>query len=44
MIQRLAGRELQLIGLPLSFDGIRPAFDKAAPALGEDNERVLGGR
>ena len=44
MIQRLAGRGLQLIGLPLSFDGIRPAFDKAAPALGEDNERVLGGR
>ncbi len=28
---------LSLVGLPLSFDGIRPAFTKSAPALGEDN-------
>jgi crotonobetainyl-CoA:carnitine CoA-transferase CaiB-like acyl-CoA transferase len=42
MIQRLAGRELALVGLPLSFDGARPAFTKAAPTLGEDNDAVLG--
>ena len=33
---------LSLVGLPLSFDGARPAFSKRAPALGEDNEAVLG--
>jgi crotonobetainyl-CoA:carnitine CoA-transferase CaiB-like acyl-CoA transferase len=27
---------LSLVGLPLSFDGVRPPFRKAAPALGED--------
>jgi len=42
MIQRLGGSELSLIGLPLSFDGERPPFDKAAPKLGEDNDVVLG--
>jgi crotonobetainyl-CoA:carnitine CoA-transferase CaiB-like acyl-CoA transferase len=26
---------LSLVGLPLSFDGVRPPFRKAAPALGE---------
>jgi crotonobetainyl-CoA:carnitine CoA-transferase CaiB-like acyl-CoA transferase len=33
---------LSLVGLPLSFDGARPAFDKRAPALGEDNSAILG--
>ena len=33
---------LSLVGLPLSFDGARPAFTKRAPALGEDNTAVLG--
>src|SRR5579864_8497391 len=42
IIQTKPGSELGLVGLPLSFDGIRPAFAKAAPALGEDNETVLG--
>jgi crotonobetainyl-CoA:carnitine CoA-transferase CaiB-like acyl-CoA transferase len=42
ILQRKPGSELSLIGLPLSFDGARPPFDKAAPALGEDNERILG--
>jgi crotonobetainyl-CoA:carnitine CoA-transferase CaiB-like acyl-CoA transferase len=27
---------LSLVGLPLSFDGVRPPFAKAAPTLGED--------
>jgi crotonobetainyl-CoA:carnitine CoA-transferase CaiB-like acyl-CoA transferase len=42
IIQRKAGSELGLVGLPLSFDGVRPAFDKAAPGLGEDNRKQLG--
>ncbi len=42
MIQRRPGSELGLVGLPLSFDGVRPPFAKAAPALGEDNGSTLG--
>ncbi len=42
MIQTKPGSGLGLVGLPLSFDGVRPAFAKAAPALGEDNATVLG--
>ncbi len=42
ILQRRPDSELALVGLPLSFDGRRPPFDKPAPALGEDNERVLG--
>ena len=37
IIQQKPGSELGLVGLPLSFDGVRPSFEKAAPALGEDN-------
>jgi crotonobetainyl-CoA:carnitine CoA-transferase CaiB-like acyl-CoA transferase len=37
MIQRKPGSALGLVGLPLSFDGERPPFEKAAPELGEDN-------
>ena len=33
---------MRLVGLPLSFEGQRPPFTKRAPALGEDNEAVLG--
>jgi crotonobetainyl-CoA:carnitine CoA-transferase CaiB-like acyl-CoA transferase len=42
IIQRKPGSELGLVGLPLSFDGERPPFTKAAPELGEDNGPVLG--
>jgi crotonobetainyl-CoA:carnitine CoA-transferase CaiB-like acyl-CoA transferase len=42
IIQKRPGSELELVGLPLSFDGARPPFTKPAPALGEDNETVLG--
>jgi crotonobetainyl-CoA:carnitine CoA-transferase CaiB-like acyl-CoA transferase len=41
MIQRLPGSLLSLVGLPLSFDGNRPAFAKAAPTLGEDNPDIV---
>jgi crotonobetainyl-CoA:carnitine CoA-transferase CaiB-like acyl-CoA transferase len=41
IIQRLAAQDatqapLSLVGLPLSFDGVRPPFAKAAPAVDED--------
>lgn len=42
IIQQHAGSDLSLVGLPLSFDGARPAFAKRAPALGEDNQAILG--
>jgi crotonobetainyl-CoA:carnitine CoA-transferase CaiB-like acyl-CoA transferase len=42
LIQQKPGSELGLVGIPLSFDGIRPSLDRTAPALGEDNDRVLG--
>jgi crotonobetainyl-CoA:carnitine CoA-transferase CaiB-like acyl-CoA transferase len=41
-IQRDPNSDLTLVGLPLSFDGERPAFRKRAPALGEDNSAILG--
>jgi crotonobetainyl-CoA:carnitine CoA-transferase CaiB-like acyl-CoA transferase len=40
IIQTKAGSELGLVGLPLSFDGVRPAFEKAGPTLGEDNGKL----
>jgi crotonobetainyl-CoA:carnitine CoA-transferase CaiB-like acyl-CoA transferase len=36
------GDLLRLVGLPLSFDGVRPPFAKAAPELGEDNAALAG--
>jgi crotonobetainyl-CoA:carnitine CoA-transferase CaiB-like acyl-CoA transferase len=32
---------LSLVGLPLSFDGVRPPFVKPAPRLGEDNSEII---
>ena len=40
MIQRAPESLLSLVGLPLSFDGVRPAFAKLAPGLGEDNPEI----
>ena len=37
IVQQQPGSALTLVGLPLSFDGLRPRLDKLAPALGEDN-------
>jgi crotonobetainyl-CoA:carnitine CoA-transferase CaiB-like acyl-CoA transferase len=42
LIQRQPGSDLALVGMPLSFDGVRPPFAKRAPALGEDNSAILG--
>ncbi|MBV9828357.1 MAG: CoA transferase [Alphaproteobacteria bacterium] len=41
LIQHKPGSQLGLVGIPLSFDGVRPAMNKMAPALGEDNDTVL---
>ena len=35
MMQESPDRRITLLGLPLSFDGVRPAFRKEPPALGE---------
>src|SRR5215213_6907137 len=40
IIQTKPGSELGLVGLPLSFDGVRAAFEKAGPALGDDNAEI----
>ena len=44
ILQTLPGHTLQTIGLPVSFNGQRPAYEKGAPALGEHTESVLGPR
>ena len=43
MMQRTPDGDLSLLGLPLRFDGERPALRSAPPALGEATARVLGG-
>ncbi len=42
--QNVPGSSAPLMGLPISFDGVRPAPRSAAPALGADNARVLDRR
>jgi crotonobetainyl-CoA:carnitine CoA-transferase CaiB-like acyl-CoA transferase len=44
ILQTIPGGTLQTIGLPVSFDGVRPAYEAGAPALGEHTESVLGPR
>jgi crotonobetainyl-CoA:carnitine CoA-transferase CaiB-like acyl-CoA transferase len=44
MIQAMPGDELSLVGLPLSFDGARPAIRRAPPRIGEHNGELLGRR
>lgn len=36
------GTDMRLAGLPLSFDGERPPYRAAPPALGEDNDDIFG--
>jgi len=42
MINEVPGADLSLVGLPLSFDGERPAMRRRAPSLGEHNSEILG--
>jgi crotonobetainyl-CoA:carnitine CoA-transferase CaiB-like acyl-CoA transferase len=41
MLQESPQRDITLLGLPLSFDGTRPAFRRRPPALGADTDQVL---
>jgi len=42
MVEEVPDSGLALMGLPLSFDGIRPAMRRRAPQLGEHNRELLG--
>jgi crotonobetainyl-CoA:carnitine CoA-transferase CaiB-like acyl-CoA transferase len=41
MIEPVPDADISLIGLPLSFDGERPAMRRRAPKLGEHNREIL---
>ncbi|MGE0718624.1 MAG: CaiB/BaiF CoA transferase family protein [Alphaproteobacteria bacterium] len=41
MLQKTPDGRMDIFGLPMSFDGERPAMRNAAPALGADNASVL---
>jgi crotonobetainyl-CoA:carnitine CoA-transferase CaiB-like acyl-CoA transferase len=43
MIQKAPEHGLELMGLPISFDGVRPPLRRRAPAVGEHTDEVLGG-
>jgi crotonobetainyl-CoA:carnitine CoA-transferase CaiB-like acyl-CoA transferase len=43
MLQPVPGAEdLELVGLPLNFDGEKPRIRRAPPKLGEHNAEILG--
>jgi crotonobetainyl-CoA:carnitine CoA-transferase CaiB-like acyl-CoA transferase len=39
--ENASAEALSLVGLPLSFDGVRPPFDKPAPRLAADDAKFL---
>ena len=41
IIQDAPGGGLSLVGLPVSFDGVRPAFSRRPPGLGEHDAEIL---
>ncbi|MEO3387921.1 CoA transferase [Mesorhizobium sp. CAU 1741] len=41
ILQQAPGMDLRLVGMPISFDGERPAHRKNAPALGEDTDDIF---
>ncbi|MBM3599902.1 MAG: CoA transferase [Alphaproteobacteria bacterium] len=43
MVQRSPDGRFAVMGLPLSFDGMRPPFRASPPALGQHTEEVMGG-
>lgn len=44
IVQTVPQSTLSIVGLPLSFDGSRPAIHARAPSLGEHTVEILGGR
>ena len=43
MIQAVPEIDLELMGLPIMFDRVRPPIQRRAPGLGEHNDEILGG-
>jgi crotonobetainyl-CoA:carnitine CoA-transferase CaiB-like acyl-CoA transferase len=43
LVQQVPGLSVPLVGLPISFDGERPAPRSGPPALGEGTGEILGG-
>src|SRR5690606_19056540 len=41
MLQKTPDGRMDILGLPMSFDGRRPPMRNAAPALGADNDAIL---
>jgi crotonobetainyl-CoA:carnitine CoA-transferase CaiB-like acyl-CoA transferase len=41
LLQSVAGSSIPLLGLPISFDGVRPDAGRAAPALGAHTKEIL---
>ncbi|MBX9699106.1 MAG: CoA transferase [Acetobacteraceae bacterium] len=44
MVQPLPGSGVRVVGLPISFDGVRPRPVRGSPEVGEHTAEVLGGR
>lgn len=42
ILQKSPAGDIDLLGIPISFDGVRPGFRKAPPELGQHTEEVLG--
>ncbi len=42
ILQKSPTGDIELVGLPISFDGERPGFRKAPPELGQHNQEILG--
>jgi crotonobetainyl-CoA:carnitine CoA-transferase CaiB-like acyl-CoA transferase len=42
MLQPSPQGDITLLGLPISFDGARPAFRQSPPALGAHTKEILG--
>ena len=41
LLRNLPGTELNVVGLPIVFDGVRPYPRSDAPKLGQHNDKVL---
>jgi crotonobetainyl-CoA:carnitine CoA-transferase CaiB-like acyl-CoA transferase len=42
LLQQAPDSDVTLLGLPLSFDGVRPPYRRSAPRYGEHTDEVLG--
>jgi crotonobetainyl-CoA:carnitine CoA-transferase CaiB-like acyl-CoA transferase len=42
ILQKSPAGDIDLLGLPLSFDGVRPGFRRPPPELGQHTKEVLG--